>query len=173
MEIREAVTADREAIREVARATWHDTYDELEAVTIDETVDEWYADDELETAIGGWYADADFDLDLENLKSTLLVAEVDGEVVGFTHGVVMGEEGDVLRMYVHPDHQGAGIGTALHERLVAALEAAGVERIRALDLASNEASRRFYEGLGFERTAEATVEIGGERYAEAVYTIEL
>lgn len=173
MEIRRARTADRAAIRAVARETWHDAYDELDAETIDETVDEWYADDELERAIGGWYAGADFDIDLEAVDSALFVAAVDGEVVGFTHGIVTGEEGDVLRMYVHPEYQGKGVGTALHDRLVASLEGAGVERIRALDLASNEASRRFYEGLGFERTAEGTVEIGGERYAEAVYTLEL
>lgn len=165
MEIRRAVATDREAIREVARETWHDTYGELEAATIDRVVEEWYADDELEAAIGGWDADVE-------LESALFVAEVDGEVVGFTHGIVTDEGGDVLRMYVHPDHQGAGIGTALHDRLVEALEAFGVDRLRALDLASNEASRRFYEGLDFERTAEATVELDGERYAEAIYTLE-
>lgn len=172
MEIRRAVATDREAIREVARETWHDTYDELEAATVDRVVEEWYADDELEAAIGGWEADADVELELEGLESALFVAEVDGELVGFTHGIVTDEGGDVLRMYVHPDHQGAGVGTALHDRLVEALEAFDVDRLRALDLASNEASRRFYEGVGFERTAVSTVEIDGERYAEAVYTLE-
>ena len=160
MEIRPATEADREAIREVARAAWHDAYDALEATTIDETVDEWYADDALERAI-------------DKPGTAVLVAEVDGEVVGFTHGVVSEEDGDVLRMYVHPDHQRTGVGTALHERLREDLEDFTMRRMRAMDLASNEASREFYEELGFERTDEAEVELGGEAYTESVYTLEL
>ena len=160
MDIRPAIASDRGAIRVVARDTWHDTYDELGPETIDETVDEWYADDALEE-------------ELERPGTAFLVAEADGEVVGFTHGVVQGDEGDVLRMVVHPDHQREGIGTALHERLREDLEDFNMKRMRAIDLASNEASRRFYEGLGFERTEEGFVEIGGEERQEAVYTLEL
>ena len=160
MEIRPATEADREAIREVARAAWHDAYDELESKTIEETVEEWYADDALERAI-------------DKPGTAVLVAERDGEVVGFTHGVVSEEEGDVLRMYVHPDHQQRGVGTALHERLREDLEDFNMRRMRAIDLESNEASQEFYEGLGFERTDEAEVELGGEKHTEAVYTLEL
>ena len=173
MEIRDATDDDHDAIREVARDTWHATYDELDAETIDETVAEWYADDELDAAIEGWYADGGLALELDALETDFLVAEVDGAVVGFTHGIVQGEEGDVLRMYVHPDYQGEGIGSALHERLVERLEDADVERIRALDLASNDAAREFYEKHGFEETDEGTVRIDDEEYAEAVYTLEL
>ena len=173
MEIRDARTADRDAIRSVARATWHDTYDDLEPAMIDATVDDWYANEELETAIGGWYADGDLDIDLEDLGTEFLVAEADGEIVGFTHGIVQGETADVLRMYVHPDHQGKGIGSALHERLCDRLEAHGIDRIRSLDLASNDASRAFYTGLGFEETDEGVVEIDGEEYPEAIYSMDV
>lgn len=160
MEIRPATEADRGAIREVARAAWHDAYDDLEATTIDETVEEWYADDALERAI-------------DKPGTAVLVAEVDGEVVGFTHGVVSEEDGEVLRMYVHPDRQRRGVGAALHERLREDLADFSMRRMRAIDLASNEASREFYEGLGFERTDEGTVDLGGEEHTEAVYTLEL
>ncbi|WP_254766108.1 GNAT family N-acetyltransferase [Salinilacihabitans rarus] len=160
MEIRPASAADREAIREVARAAWHDSYDELDAETVDETVDAWYADDELERA-------------LSEPGTAFLVAEDDGEVVGFSHGVVQGDEGDVLRMYVRPDRQREGVGTALHERLRADLEDFNMNRMRAIDLASNEGGRAFYEGLGFEKSDEGTVEIGGEERLEVVYTLDL
>ncbi len=160
IEIRPATTADREAIREVAREAWHDTYDELDEETIDETVDEWYADDELERA-------------LSEPGTAVLVAESDDEVVGFTHGVVQGDEGDVLRMYVRPDNQRAGIGTALHERLREDLEDFNMERMRAIDLASNDGGRAFYEELGFEASGEGTVEIGDEERTEVVYTLDL
>ncbi|WP_255169515.1 GNAT family N-acetyltransferase [Natrononativus amylolyticus] len=159
MEIRPATADDREAIREVARETWHDTYDIPEDV-IDDTVNDWYADEELERA-------------LSTAGTAVLVAEADDEVVGFTHGVVQEDEGDVLRMYVHPDHQRQGVGTALHDRLRSALEDFNMERMRAIDLASNAGGREFYEGLGFEQTGDGEVDIGGETHREVVYTLEL
>jgi len=160
MELRPAAREDRSAIRRVARATWHDTYDELDADTIDETVDEWYGDEALETA-------------LSKPGTAFLVAEKDGDVIGFTHGVVSEDEGDVLRMSVHPDYQGEGIGTALYERLREDLRDFNMERMRAIDLASNEGGREFYEDHGFEPTDENDVEIGGKQRREVVYTLEL
>ena len=160
MEIRPATSGDREAIRNVARETWHDTYDELESETIDETIDEWYGDEALKTA-------------LSKPGTAFLIAEKDGDLVGFTHGVVSQEEGDVLRMSVHPDHQGEGIGTALYERLREDLQDFNMERMRAIDLASNDGGREFYEEHGFEPTDEDNVEIGGEQRREVVYTLEL
>ncbi|WP_049928767.1 GNAT family N-acetyltransferase [Halopiger goleimassiliensis] len=158
MEIRPAEADDFAAIEEIARRTWHATYDELDAGTIDRTVDEWYAPDSMPLDAPG---------------TVVLVVEVDGNVVGFTHAVAQGDSADVLRLYVHPDHQGEGIGTALHERLIRELEAHGVETVRSLDFAFNDASRQFYTGLGFERTDTGEVVIEGERYDEAVYTLEL
>ncbi|EMA37857.1 GNAT family N-acetyltransferase [Halobiforma nitratireducens] len=160
MEIRPATVDDREAIREVARDTWHDTYEELDDDTVDETIDDWYGEDVLERALSA-------------AGTALLVAETDDGIVGFTHGVVHGDEGDVLRMYVHPDHQRDGVGTALHERLRDDLEDFNMNRMRAIDFASNEGGRAFYEGLGFEKTGEGDVEIGGEKRDEVVYTLEL
>ena len=159
MELRPATLEDREAIRTVARETWHDTYDELDPDTIDETIAEWYGDEALETA-------------LSKAGTAFIVAETDGEIVGFTHGVVTEDEGDVLRLSVHPDHQGEGVGTALHERLREDLQDFNMERMRAIDLASNEGGQRFYEEQGFEQTGEGSVEIGGEERKEVVYTLE-
>ncbi len=158
MNVRSATADDFDPITAVARATWHDTYDELDADMIDRTVDDWYTDDSMP---------------LEAPGTVVLVAEVDDEIVGFTHAVVQGETADILRMYVHPDHQGAGVGSDLHERLMAEIEAQEAERVRSFDFAFNDASRAFYEGLGFEQTDEGEVEIDGEYYAEAVYTLEL
>lgn len=160
IDIRPATREDREAIREVARATWHETYDELPTETIDSTVDDWYDDEDFATA-------------LEKPGTAVIVAERDDEIVGFTHGVIHDDEGDVLRMYVHPDDQREGIGTALHERLRATLEDVNMKRIRAMDLASNDGGRAFYEALGFERTGTGTVQLGDEQYEECVYTLEL
>ncbi|PCR91725.1 GNAT family N-acetyltransferase [Natrinema ejinorense] len=158
MNVRSATPEDFEAITAVARATWHDTYDELEADMIDQTVDEWYTDDSMP---------------LEAPGTVVLVAEEDGELVGFTHAVAQGDKADILRMYVRPDRQGEGIGSQLHERLIEEIESHDVERVRSIDFAFNDTSRAFYEGLGFEQTDTGEVEIDGEYYDEAVYTLEL
>ncbi|UTF54312.1 GNAT family N-acetyltransferase [Natronosalvus rutilus] len=160
-DIRPATADDRESIRELARETWYDTYVELERDVIDETVDAWYSDEELERA-------------LSTPGTTMLVSEAgEGRIVGVAHGVVQEDEGDVLRLYVHPDHQREGIGTALHERLRENLEDFNMRRMRAIDLASNAEGRTFYEDLGFEKTGEGTVDIGGESRQEVVYTLDL
>lgn len=171
VEIRDARASDRESIRRVARETWRETYDELDADTIEETVDEWYGDETLEIAVEGWY-DEEQVVDIETVETPFLVAVVEGTVVGFVQGIVQGGDGDVLRLYVHPEFQKKGIGTRLFEGLVERFDEAEVSRLRALDLASNDASRSFFTGLGFERTGEGTVEIGGETYDEAVYTLD-
>ncbi|QLG49960.1 GNAT family N-acetyltransferase [Natrinema halophilum] len=160
MEIRPATRDDREQIRAVARDTWHDTYDELDPDTIDQTIDEWYGDEALEAA-------------LSKPGTAFLVAEKNEEVVGFTHGVVTEDEGDVLRLSVHPDHQGEGTGTALYERLREDLRDFNMKRMCAIDLASNDGGREFYESHGFEPTDEDDVEIGGQQRREVVYTLEL
>ena len=167
MRIRPAADDDFPDIRAVARKTWHDTYDELDEDVIDRTVENWYTDDSMP---------------LEAPGTVVLVVEAadggraesgDDEIAGFTHAVVQGDTADILRMYVDPDRQETGVGTDLHERLVEQLRVYDVERIRAFDFAFNDASRRFYEGLGFERTDVGEVEIDGEFYDEAVYTLEL
>ena len=157
MDIRSATSDDFEAITEVARETWHATYDELEPDVIDRTVDDWYTDDSMP---------------LEAPGTIVLVAEENGDLVGFTHAVAQGDTADILRLYVHPDHQGEGIGSALHEHLLEAIDSYDVDRLRSFDFAFNDASRAFYEGLGFEQTDEGEVEIDGEYYPEAVYTFD-
>lgn len=158
MNIRPADADDFEAIKAVARETWHDTYDELDEAMIDRTVDNWYTDDSMPLGAPG---------------TVVLVVERNDEVVGFTHAVAQGEKADILRMYVRPDVQGEGVGTDLHERLIDQLEVYDVDRIRSFDFAFNDTSRQFYEGLGFEQTDTGEVEIDGEYYDEAVYTLEL
>ncbi|NUB89946.1 GNAT family N-acetyltransferase [Haloterrigena sp. SYSU A121-1] len=166
MRIRPAADDDFPDIRAIARKTWHDTYDELDEDLIDRTVESWYTDDSMP---------------LEAPGTVVLVVEAtdggrsdsDGDIVGFTHAVVQGDTADILRMYVDPVRQAAGVGTDLHERLVEQLRVYDVERIRAFDFAFNDASRQFYEGFGFERTDVDEVEIDGECYDEAVYTLEL
>jgi len=89
-------------------------------------------------------------------------AEADGDLVGFTHGVVTAEEGDVLPDVCPPGPPGRGIGTALYERLQEDLRDFNMKRMRAIDLASNESGREFRDPrVRTDRRDE--VEIGGEQ----------
>jgi ribosomal protein S18 acetylase RimI-like enzyme len=177
--IRPARTADTEAIRSLAERAWLATYDGiLDEETIRETVGEWYAEEALRGALD---TPGTVFLVAEGEDEGEREAEEEGEgddggpdppILGFCHGVVTEAEGDILRMYVDPDHWGEGIGTALHERLRDDLLDLNMRRMQAIVLADNAIGDEFYRGLGFEKTGEGEVELGGETYLENVYTKE-
>jgi GNAT superfamily N-acetyltransferase len=93
------------------------------------------------------------------------VAEVDGGVVGIAS---VGPHEDYLvlwKLYVLPEYQGKGIGSALVESVVAA--ATGVHReIRISYLEGNTLAEAFYRGKGF---VEINRESGGEGIPESIW----
>jgi GNAT superfamily N-acetyltransferase len=88
---------------------------------------------------------------LADEATTYLVAEGKGRIVGFA-GV---SPGWLDQLYVLPDLQGSGVGSALLEAAVARRRQAGDTELRLWTLESNEAGRRFYEARGW-RPAEET-----------------
>ena len=91
----------------VGTATWHGTYDGIigrEAV--EERVAEWY---DPET-VRGYFEDEEFGA---------YVATRDGDVVGYAYSRPAGETGVwyLPAVYVHPDAQGEGFGSALLARV--------------------------------------------------------
>lgn len=110
-----------------------------------------------------------------------LVAEHDGEVVGFaqylwapadTEPFVAEDEVLLHSLYAHPDHWGTGVGTALVD--------AGRERLpedrttlRLAVLKTNDVGISFYESYGFDRTGDAVVETMCGTYGSWVYTLAL
>ncbi|TYT61577.1 GNAT family N-acetyltransferase [Natrialba swarupiae] len=87
----------------------------------------------------------------------LLVARVDGEIVGFAsfsveHGALELEatRGSLSNLYVEPDYRGRGIGSALLEAVEAAFEARDVEVLVLEVMAENEEARRFYRRHGYD-----------------------
>jgi putative acetyltransferase len=80
-----------------------------------------------------------------NQERVCLVAEIDGQVIG-TAGL---EDVELVTFFVHPDHQGMGIGT----RLLAAIEeqarARGLTRIT---VDSSLTGAAFYARMGYVRT---------------------
>jgi putative acetyltransferase len=84
--------------------------------------------------------DLAFVRDRLSATNTVWVAEVEGEVAGY----VAFHEGWIDHLFVHPDHQGLGLGRAL---LAKALED-GTER-KLWTFQKNARARAFYEAHGF------------------------
>ncbi|MFC7082410.1 GNAT family N-acetyltransferase [Halorussus caseinilyticus] len=158
MEIREATTEDIPTVRSVARESWRKAYaDVVPESVIEDAVAEWYADETMTGIIG------------DDEQVCLVASDEDGEIVGFAHGATDDGEGDVLRLYVHPDRWHEGIGTALLEAMEERLTEMGAERMQAMVLADNEMGNAFYEDHGFEKTDEAETQLDGTTRTENVY----
>jgi ribosomal protein S18 acetylase RimI-like enzyme len=161
MHVSDATESDVEAVREVARASWETDYpDILSRESVEEGFDEWYGPDRLRENV-------------EEPRSELLVAEADGSVVGFAHAFVDPEAVTLLRLYVHSDSRGEGVGRDLFEALVDRATEAGADRLRATALAANDPGAAFYRAMGLERVATDETTVAGERYPEHTFLLEL
>jgi ribosomal protein S18 acetylase RimI-like enzyme len=86
-------------------------------------------------------------------KNVVLVAEVEGSVVGFLAYKMRPKDdtAEVLLLAVHPDCQNRGIGTRLNERALQELKAAGVKLVElcAGGESSHAPARHSYEKAGY------------------------
>lgn len=99
-----------------------------------------------------------------------------GAVVGFAEAVwgegrkafCEADDAEVRAIYVSPDRQGDGVGSAL---LGAAADRVpdGYARLALETFEANDDARGFYESRGFERIGRSAFEVGGEPYPTAVY----
>lgn len=96
---------------------------------------------------------------IEQTDGGLLVAELDGEVVGVCQLIVFrhfqyrgGRCAEIESVHVHPDHRGSGVGTVLMEAAVARAQELGCYRVQLTSNRVRTEAHRFYERLGFEPT---------------------
>lgn len=93
---------------------------------------------------------------LEDPSQRILVAERDGEVVGFASvGPSRDEDrsprtAEMFTIYLTEENKGNGIGTALWARSLEILTELGYSEVTLWVLDSNERARRFYERMGLE-----------------------
>jgi GNAT superfamily N-acetyltransferase len=93
----------------------------------------------------------------------VLIAEVDGEAVGFAlffhnFSTFLGRPGIYLEdLFVKPEHRGSGFGKALLKRLAAIAVERGCGRMEWAVLDWNEPSIGFYKKLGARANDEWTV----------------
>jgi ribosomal protein S18 acetylase RimI-like enzyme len=90
----------------------------------------------------------------------ILVAERDGEVVGYTYAGVEGTDYMALRgpagvlydIVVDPAHRGQGAGRLLLDATLEALKAKGAPRVVLSTAERNESAQRLFARAGFRRT---------------------
>ena len=108
---------------------------------------------------------------LEEPNAVVLVAERDGEVLGYTYSGVEGFDYMSLRgpagvlhdIVVDPAHRAQGIGRMLLDATLSALDARGAPRVVLSTAERNESAQRLFARAGFRRTMiEMTRELGGD-----------
>jgi len=97
---------------------------------------------------------------LERPNILVLVAERDGEVIGYTYAGVEGTDYMALRgpagvlydIVVDPAHRGQGVGRELLDATLNALQAKGAPRVVLSTAERNESAQRLFARAGFRRT---------------------
>ncbi|MFN8455550.1 MAG: GNAT family N-acetyltransferase [Anaerolineae bacterium] len=88
---------------------------------------------------------------LANADSFAL-AEIDGQIAGYTWYERYNRHAHLTRLAVHPGYQGRGIGAQLLHYAISDALAAGVNMITLNTQENNERSRTLYERFGFVHT---------------------
>ena len=97
---------------------------------------------------------------LDEPSILILVAERDGEVIGYTYAGIEGNDYMSLRgpagvlhdIVVDPAQRGQGVGRMLLDATLEALEAKGAPRIVLSTAEQNESAQRLFSRAGFRRT---------------------
>ncbi|SDW46051.1 Ribosomal protein S18 acetylase RimI [Marinococcus luteus] len=138
---------DLDRIREVARECWYDAYEGIIPLPAQEMyLSQAYNDEMLMRRIS---------------KHTSKVAEVDGEVIGFSD---LGPIDDkrtckMSALYLLPGHQSRGIGKQLFDETL--MEEPNAKKIRVYIEEKNTRGQKFYEAQGFEKKEKLQGEFGG------------
>jgi ribosomal protein S18 acetylase RimI-like enzyme len=97
---------------------------------------------------------------LDEPNIIILVAEQDGEVLGYTYSGVEGNDYMALRgpagvlydIVVDPAHRRHGVGRMLLEATLDALKTRGAPRVVLSTAEKNDAAQRLFDRAGFRRT---------------------
>jgi ribosomal protein S18 acetylase RimI-like enzyme len=147
--VREATAADADAIGRVHAETWRAAYAGVVpevAFDVEARQRSW-----REAFAREWPA-----------ASAVLVAELDGAVVGFA-GVGASREGEgvgeLYTIYVDPAHWGTGAGRELIARAEESLAASGFAEAVLWVLEGNDRAERFYRAAGWTHDGGRKVEV--------------
>ena len=134
--IREMVEEDIKQVQDVAKESWNSTYEGIISREIQENF--------LSLAYNNGMLE-------KRLETTLFfVAELENDIVGFANFSPIVREGEVelSAIYIYPDQQGKGIGTALLQECIKNLE--NIKEIYVDVEKENEVGKTFYEAKGLK-----------------------
>ena len=86
---------------------------------------------------------------LDRNPKTCFVAEADGRLIGTIMAGNDGRRGDIYHTAVHPNYRGRGIGSALVQAAIQALERLGIGKAALVVLETNADGNVFWEKQGF------------------------
>lgn len=134
--IRKMKLSDISSVQAIAKKTWNATYEEIIPSAIQEKF------------LNAAYSDAS--MEHRVINSLLLVAEVEGKVVGFANYSPADSDGkaELGAIYIDPANQGSGIGTAFLKEGISRLE--GVKEVYINVERDNEIGHTFYNAKGFQ-----------------------
>ncbi|PYS82667.1 MAG: GNAT family N-acetyltransferase [Acidobacteria bacterium] len=97
---------------------------------------------------------------LEDPDMTVLVADDNGDVIGYAFAAVEGYDYMALRgpagvlhdVIVDPEHRGRGVGRLLIDAVLEFFRSRGVPRVVLSTAERNEAAQRLFASMGFRRT---------------------
>ncbi|MGO7868236.1 N-acetyltransferase family protein [Rhizobium leguminosarum] len=130
--IRKIAAADHEAVGTVGFAAW----------AASDAFEDSYLDPDVITRV-----QHEFAIFPEETKGEIVVAERGGTIVGW--GARENQPNYVSDLWVHPDHQGNGVGRALLLHLCELMAAEGLATARLDTHAGNKGAIRLYERCGF------------------------
>lgn len=150
--IREAAGEDLHDVVAVGLATWPATYGPIAGTDyVAMGLSKWWTEEATIPAIRA---------------GRVLVAEVDGVVVGMTSFSPSEGRFMIWKLYVLPKHHGQGLGHRLLNAALARARAEGFTEVRLSYLEGNDAAARFYERHGFEAY---DIEHGGSGIPDSVW----
>lgn len=143
--LRRATVADAEAIAAVRIESWLATY---RGMIPDAYLDEM----KLEESIAHWRTILEA-LPAAGERICVFVAESEGQVVGFTSGMLLpepklGMNAELTAVYLRPAWQRSGIGRRMVQKVARTLQAQGSNSLLVWVIADNAIARNFYEELG-------------------------
>ncbi|MBU5465972.1 GNAT family N-acetyltransferase [Virgibacillus sp. MSJ-26] len=145
--IRKMTRKDMKQVQDIAKTTWHATYDGI-----------------IPRDIQNNFLDKAYSLQMmkQRLKQPyFFVAEVKGKVVGFSQFTVPDQQGmtELVAIYLYPDYQGIGIGSAFLKEGMKHLK--DVKEIQLNVEKDNHIGRQFYEAKGFSVISEYQEDFAG------------
>jgi ribosomal-protein-alanine N-acetyltransferase len=103
-----------------------------------------------------WSTEAVYKDVLENNKSIYLIAEIDGDVIGYLAAWHIVGECQILNLAVIPELRRRGLGSTLLELFLNAIDKVGIKECGLEVRKSNEAAIALYEKFGFKKDSVRT-----------------